>query len=632
MNLPTELLDAPREFSLLPFWFWNDDLNEEELLRQIADFEAHGVYGFVIHARVGLPRSIGWMSERMLHFMRIAVEEAARRDMTVVLYDEGMYPSGSSCGQVVASDPRFQCRALEKRELAPNEEPALAPGENLVAIVERSSGERLAVVDRAIPAFIRGLHYIETASGEGPEEDEPPAADLLNPEAVACFLRLVHERYHATLGEYFGTTIIGIFTDEVTLTGRLEGHDFAPGTTGILEHVNRFLGYDFTPHLAALWHDDEPDAAHYRSEYVRAVDLRFEETYYQPLSQWCEAHGVALMGHPNASDAIGIERYFHIPGQDIVWRRVLPCHNSALEGKDSTQAKCSSSAMIHQARRRNSNECYGAYGHGFTFEEMKWLADWCFVRGVNMLTPHAFYYSIRGPRKDERPPDVGPNSPWWSEYSRFADYCRRLCWLNTDCRHLCQVAILGESDYLPWRAAKVCFQNQRDFNYLEMRDLWETARVTEEGIHLAEMHYPVLIIDGIATIPDRAQAAIETLRRAGRVLVWQPGTANLSLPGATLINEPQQLIASLDQLAPSEFSIAPSHPDLRCRYLSKNGDSFLILFNEGPENVTFSIQASANEKPVWIDLFAGHAEPVDTGAQMELSPFGLKILQWPGAA
>jgi hypothetical protein len=71
--------DTPsREFSLLPFWFWNDDLGDAELLGQIADFDAHGVYGFVIHPRVGLPRSIGWMSDAMLEFMAVAIAEARR--------------------------------------------------------------------------------------------------------------------------------------------------------------------------------------------------------------------------------------------------------------------------------------------------------------------------------------------------------------------------------------------------------------------------------------------------------------------------------------------------------------------------------------------------------------------------
>ena len=127
--------------------------------------------------------------------------------------------------------------------------------------------------------------------------------------------------------------------------------------------------------------------------------------------------------------------------------------------------------MIHQGKRRNSNECFSAYGHEFTWEEMLWLTNWCFVRGVNMLSPHAFYYSVWGHRKDERPPDVGPNSPWWGDYKRYADYCRRLSWVNTDSRHVCPIAIVCASDELPWRAARVCFENQRDFNYLELRHI-----------------------------------------------------------------------------------------------------------------------------------------------------------------
>lgn len=53
----------------------------------------------------------------MIHFMRFAIERAKARDMWVVLYDEGMYPSGSSSGQVAAKNPTFRmnhcgCRAM----------------------------------------------------------------------------------------------------------------------------------------------------------------------------------------------------------------------------------------------------------------------------------------------------------------------------------------------------------------------------------------------------------------------------------------------------------------------------------------------------------------------------------------
>ena len=49
----------PRESSQAPFWFWNDRLTKAGISRQLDDFAAHGVYGFVIHPRAGLPKDIG---------------------------------------------------------------------------------------------------------------------------------------------------------------------------------------------------------------------------------------------------------------------------------------------------------------------------------------------------------------------------------------------------------------------------------------------------------------------------------------------------------------------------------------------------------------------------------------------
>ena len=77
------LVDPPKRYSLIPMWFWNDVMTEAEVVRQIESFRSRGVYGFMIHPRVGLPRDIGWMSDRMLHFMHVAIEEAARREMLV---------------------------------------------------------------------------------------------------------------------------------------------------------------------------------------------------------------------------------------------------------------------------------------------------------------------------------------------------------------------------------------------------------------------------------------------------------------------------------------------------------------------------------------------------------------------
>jgi hypothetical protein len=633
---PTDWLNPPAEFSLCPFWFWNDELSEQEIVRQIKDFKEHGVYGFLIHPRAGLPRSIGWMSKNMIKYMRIAIEEAAKNGMFVVLYDEGMYPSGSSSGQVVQENPKFRTRGLFAVDLDETEpgtekynirigadgEPELSPGQNLLGIIKRKqNGHRIAFVDRTIRdrySVIRGLHFLEddpprrTNHREVPE-NSPPAADILNPEVVACFIRLVYQRYHNEFKEHFGKTIHAIFTDEPSILARRSERGAVPGTTGIIEHVNRFLGYDFKPYLPTLWYKDEPDSERYRRDYSRALQARLEETFYKQISQWCDSHGIALCGHPAAPDDIGHLRHFQIPGQDIVWRYIEPNKASALEGPQSTQGKCASSAMIHLRRRRNLNEYCGAYGHNFTFDEMKWLTNWLIVRGCNMLVPHAFYYSIRGPRIDERPPDVGPNSPWWNQYKGFADAARRLCWLNSDSKHVCSLAILGLNDYLPWEAAKVCFQNQFDFNYLEARHLWEDARVRPDGIHIAGMHYKALIVE--FDPPTKASKSLKVLEEAGRLIHWEKSKS------ATL------LLKKISRLTPKDTSLEPACPDIRVRHVVKDRHHYYIIFNEGEKHLEFRLATSTKGRRYLLDCQNGQQNAIDADTLLQMRPHELKVIK-----
>ena len=635
-KIPIGWSNPPAEFSLCPFWFWNDELSEQEIVRQIKDFRSHGVYGFLIHPRAGLPRSIGWMSKNMIKFMRIAIEEASKHGMSVVLYDEGMYPSGSSSGQVVQENLKFRTRglfAIDLDETEPgtekynirvgaNGEPELSEGQNLVGIIKRKqNGHQIAVVDRAIRdrySVIRGLHFLEddpprrTNHREVPE-NSPPAADILNPESVACFIRLVYQCYYDEFKEHFGTTIPAIFTDEPSILARRGERGAVPGTTGIIEHVNRFLGYDFTPYLPTLWYKDEPDSEQYRRDYNRALQARLEETFYKQISRWCDFHGIALCGHPAAPDDIGHLRYFQIPGQDIVWRYIEPNKASALEGPQSTQAKCASSAMIHLRRRRNLNEYCGAFGHNFTFEEMKWLTNWLIVRGCNMLVPHAFYYSIRGPRIDERPPDVGPNSPWWNQYKGFADAARRLCWLNSDSKHICSLAIIGLNDYLPWEAAKVCFQNQLDFNYLEARHLWEDAQVRPDGIHIAGMNYKALIVE--FDPPTKAKKSLEVLEKEGRLIHWEKGKNETSL------------LKEINRLIPKDIGFEPTWSDIRVRHVIKDSFHYYIIFNEGEKHSEFRLTTSIQGKRYLLDPQNGQQIKIETDTSLRMQPHELKVIR-----
>lgn len=596
--------NPPREFGLIPFWFWNDDLTEAELLRQIAEMDSHGVGGFVIHPRVGLPRSIGWMSEPMLRFMKLAVEEAARRGLHVILYDEGMYPSGSSSGQVVEQDPSLACRCLAWRV---HDASPLPEGQLLVATVNTVSHGLIDFIDRKANSYIRGIHYI----GEGPKEDEPPAGDILNPTTAARVLKLVHEKMHAKLAEHFGKTIIGVFTDEPDPLGKSrEGKNVRPYTTGLIEEASDKFGREFRPHLPALFFDDEPDAASIRQFWHRLIRARMDESWYAPLSKWCLERGVSLCGHPADGDDLGTLRYFHIPGQDIVWRFIEPDKPSALEGPQSTQAKVTSSTMIHHRRLRNSNEFCGAYGNQTTFEEFKFLADWLLIRGVNLLIPHAFYYSVRGPRKEERPPDVGPNSPWWDKFKPFADACARLSYLNSNLTHVCEVAIICDPAHAPWKSAKPLYEAQIDFNYVD----WPTllaATVDANAVKVGPMVYRHVILEG--EVPKDVANKLAPFEAAGHVTRFEEGDRGY--------------IDRIAGLVGRDVTLHPPHSAVRVRHVIRDERHFYMLHNERREPLECSISFGTQGRRYDINPSTGMRIEIEPDQPIAFGPHQFKLIE-----
>lgn len=624
-NVPGDFKDPPHEFSVIPFWFWNDTLKDEEIIRQIADFEAHGVYGFVIHPRIGLPENVKWLSAEMIHAMDLAIKEASRRKMYVVLYDEGMYPSGSSSGQVVTRNPEFAAHGLSKIDLKPGETIKLPEGNKLITVINRPRDERLAVVEQPSGGNIRGLHYIGEGSNQLKEES-PPAGDILNPEAVTCFMELVYDRYAKEFGKYFGTTVLGIFTDEPSPLGRDGAYGVVPGNASLLSQIQKILGYDITPFLADLWYNDTPDSKKHRIDYNSAINICLEENYYKRLGKWCKDHGISLMGHPAGSMDIGAERYFQIPGQDLVWRYVEP-GPKALEGQHSTVAKCASSAMLHQGLRRNSNELYGAYGHSLTYDEMEWLANWCFVRGQNLLIPHAFFYSIRGPRFDERPPDVGPNASWWSKYKTFADACRRLSWINTDSKQICDLAIICETSWLPDKSAKICYQHQRDFNYLELCHFGKDAKVDSKGVHIAGMNYGAIIIDSLSYLPPEVSLLLKKLARNGRLIINENSGYSSMFKGTIVYKTPENLITAINNKILADLSLTTPSENIRYRHVVKGSDHYYIVFNEGESVVSTKLKIPVKGNRQFLDPSTAEVVNVSDDDDIHFKPHELKILR-----
>lgn len=617
--------NAPTSFTLMPFWFWNDELKHDEIVRQIADFEAHGVYGFVIHPRIGLPEDTGWMSPKLLAAMRVALEEAKKRGMYVLLYDEGMYPSGSSAGQVAEKNPRFAARGFAMQELADDVQDADVPQHpeplwDLITVLKRPNGKRIAVYERPTDGWIRGLHYLKEGTPEQ-RDFHPKAGDILSADAAACFRELVYDRYFQEFHEYFGSPVIGIFTDEPCYLGRGFPKGMVPGNAQALKKVSERLGYDFTPYLADLWFSDTPESEVRRLAYHRAIHHVLIEVYYKPLSEWCAQHGVALCGHPDSSADLVSEATFQIPGQDLVWSMVKP-GAKALNGPDSTVSKVASSAMTHFGRTRNLNELYGAYGHDMPFEEIRWLANWTLVRGQNLLVPHAFYYSIRGPRFHECPPAVGPNAPWWNDgFREYADACRRISWLNTG-KPVIHAALLTDGVNVPSSPAKPLFENQLDFNYLMMEQMLEEGTVDADGLHLAGMTYQALVLPRPTDeVPNGFYESeiVKTLEKQGRLVKWtaEDVPAYVAKIRALICENPGSDVVRLS---------GTNAAGIRIRHERLEGVDCVLLFNETETPAEITLANLPPGPRWWLNAETGEAIPCESVEKVPFAKFEMKIL------
>lgn len=593
-----EILQPDIEFTPIPFWFFNDTFEEEKVKNQLTDYVGRGINGIVLHPRIGVPKEMPYLSEEYFRAVRFIVKTAAELEMKVVLYDEGMYPSGSAHGKVVEANAEFASKGIVLLDREKAEE-KLAAEKNAQVIAELSEGRK--IVYGFSGGTIRGIHFGEDDGQPG----APKAADILNPEAVDEFIHLTHDKYYEELKEYFGTTIIAFFTDEPSALGRggkgyqswacgMEKEiEAAGGRLEALEGLFVQTGKTVVGRSDITECVENPTIILYR----KIIKKKLRDIFYAKLSGWCESHGIWLMGHPEESNDIEEELYFHIPGQDLIMRRVAP-ETGGLREFDSVQAKLSADIARHLGRRRNANECFGVcYRDGIpwymTGGDMKWYIDWLGIRGVNLYIPHAFYYSVEGERKGERPPDVGPNNIWWKYYDRFADYMKRLSYLMTDSVNGAEIAVLCDNNHVPYKEIACLYENQIEFNYLPAA-LLEEAEVREERLHIKEYTYKgVLNVLG-QTYADRFG------EKLGQML-W-----NVAGEETEKVSKVCKAICALGGKKPfGEIRLEKPCSTLRKVALNKNGVDMILFGNEGREAISVDVTVLGMSKPIFVDLWRG---------------------------
>ena len=87
-------LDPPRDFSPMPFWFWNGKMEGPIIQQQIRDMVDQHVYGAFLHGRDGLQTP--YLSEEWFKAIGAGLEQSRKSGFEFNFLDEYDWPSGEA--------------------------------------------------------------------------------------------------------------------------------------------------------------------------------------------------------------------------------------------------------------------------------------------------------------------------------------------------------------------------------------------------------------------------------------------------------------------------------------------------------------------------------------------------------
>lgn len=477
--------EVPQGYGPIPFWFWNGDMDLDEVGWQVDEMHKKGISGFIMHGRHGL--SVPYLSDDWFEVVNLCVEKARKYGMKAWIYDERNWPSGTAGGKVTAHKKYRQrfMMMVHKEVTGPRKVIINVPDtkDDVQVIKALRAKKRNGKVDlasvqdttsstkglRLTAKVPKGKHIVAVfVSREGRMLTfDDHYLDLMNPEAVEYFLKVTHEEYARRFKKYFGKAIAGVFTDEPFFFsmshGNVEGVTYPCGPC-TRDHFKRLAekglqGKKANQALMASFFDCGPKTAMLRYEYWKALTYLYADAFYKKFGDWCQKHKMSFTGHvcegpfPGQIQLVGDIfphlRHMQVPGMDYLGA-ADDCENKNFSTKFSpdkmlgrvTPHKFISSIAHHQRRERVLSETLGCAGWGLTPGQQKWMVDFLYTQGVNLFVPHAFFYTAKGKTRRDAPPSMFYHATYWEFYKVIADYVSRLGWLLTRGKHVAQVALL----------------------------------------------------------------------------------------------------------------------------------------------------------------------------------------------
>ncbi len=561
---PENFKSPPMDLGILPFWFWNGAMDEQEMRWQLREYREKGVSGVFIHGRFGL--KVPYVSDEWFEKVKIAVRLAKEIGIEAWVYDEMNWPSGTAERNVLKKYPRLKQRYLELVALQidgplftfleATDNRYVNTGDSYPIAAFGCTEEEYQTVIRHPIDLTQNLSFERVIPWEAPagkwrllyflEKEVPYYIDTMNPEATNRFLEVTHERYKETVGSEFGKTLPGFYTDEPAMHYYHVGLDnyVVPWSSQMFRIFRERRGYDLRPYLPALYLNMGERTASLRYDFWRTLTEQYSETYYKRIRDWCEANGLIFTGHVLLEEWMRLHarcegnifkhlRHMHLIGVDHLYPKI----GSAKEPAEHVALKIGSSAAHHFGSARVLCESMGGTYWDCTLERMKWIANWEYVLGVNLFNNHGYHYSIEGERKRDWPPSQFYHHTWWKYYDRFTTYMSRLSHALTGGRHVAKVLVLYPitsvwTNYTPQartpegNAAEFDFnwltdtllRLHYDFDYVD-EDVLAEASIEGGRITIRDESYTIFILPPVTHIKRATFDALKRFVRGGGHLI-----------------------------------------------------------------------------------------------------------------
>jgi len=552
------------EFMPAPFWFWNDRMDEEEVRWQVREMREKNVGGFFIHARMG--RVTPYMGREWMKCVRAAVEEADKLGMQAWIYDEDNWPSGYGGGEIVSLGEEYLQKNLICQQFQGGGVIELVPQENAAFFKAYAVGKDgvIHIIDERVSSS-----SIDTKGLEGwkifvfyvmvhrfrryfcPEVWTDGYVDVLNGRVTEEFLKRIYEAYKDEVGQYFGKTVKGFFIDEPNMQehGWWGGDPVFPWSDIFGEEFLKRRGYDILLHLPSLV-EDVGDFMQVRYDFWRTAAELFAENFTGRIARWCEENGVQLTGHFIVEEHLRAQtkctgnsmwhyRYEHVPGIDHLGQWIeLPDFWSS----SNVLVKQASSVANQLGRERVMCETFAGGGWNFNMADYRWMGDWMYALGVNLLCPHAFHYSLRSFRKRDYPPSFFYQQPWWEFSELLGAHYARLGYMLTQGEPVRDILIIHpiesvwathrQQDFdwegdgiVEWfeKISECLLQHQWDFDYGDEGLMEEFGRVEDGKLWIGKAGYSLVILPPCVRLRESTVKLLrEFIKEGGIVFAFEP--------------------------------------------------------------------------------------------------------------